>query len=225
MSRVLIIGDTHCPALDLRYVDFLLEIYDQWQCDKVIHIGDLVDNTALSFHLKKPQQKDPLAEYEKAMGQVEILTSAFPKVTMLLGNHDVLPYRWAAEVGIPEEMMRDFGSIFNLPKGWNVLPRYAQHVVDRVIYQHGDRGRGGRMSAMNNAKAEFRSVVQGHFHAQAGIEFYANLGTRIFGMQVGCGTDWKHASMEYGIKFSQKPILSCGVVLDGQTPIVEPMVL
>jgi hypothetical protein len=31
--------------------------------------------------------------------------------------------------------------------------------------------------------------------------------------------------MAYGIKYSSKPIYGCGVVLDGQTPIFEPMPL
>lgn len=222
MSRVLIIGDTHCPCMVDGYLDFLLETEAAWECDRVVHIGDLVDNCALSFHLKKPQQKDPIAEFEAAKVQIEALVEAFPHSDLLLGNHDVLPYRWAKEVGIPEEMMRDFASIFLLPSTWAVHPRYHQLEIDDVIYQHGDRGRN---SAILNAKAEFRSVVQGHHHSKAGIEFTANLRSRIFGMQVGCGADWRHAQQDYGIRYSAKPIIGCGIVLDGTTPIFEPMLL
>lgn len=225
MSRVLVIGDTHCPAMLEGYPDFLASIYESWDCDRVVHIGDLVDNCALSFHLKKPKQKDPVREYDEAMAQVASLVESFPDADLLLGNHDVLPYRWCQEVGIPDEMMRDFGSIFELPPGWNVHPRYHQLTIDGVIYQHGDRGKGGRLSAANNARAEFASVVQGHYHAQAGIEFVANLRSRVFGMQVGCGADWQHHQQDYGVKYSAKPIISCGVVIDGQTPIIEPMLL
>lgn len=223
--NVLIIGDTHCPCMLEEYPDFLLDCYKYWQCDKVVMIGDLVDNCALSFHLKKPQQKDPMREFEEAMAQVKEITKAFPKADMLLGNHDVLPYRWAKQVGVPDEMLRDFGAIFGLPKGWVVHPRYHQLVIDDVIYQHGDRGKGGRMAACNNAKAEFKSVVQGHHHCQGGTEFYACLNSRVFGLQVGCGTDWRHGQMEYGIRYSGKPVIGCGIVLDGITPIFEPMIL
>ena len=221
-KRVLVIGDTHCPAMVDGYVDFLRDVHKRWNCNKVVHIGDIVDNAALSFHLKKPQLKDPLQEYEKAMKQVKQLTKAFPSAELLIGNHDALPYRWCDEVGIPESMMRDFGAIFGLPKRWKVHQRFEQLVIDDVIYQHGDRGKN---SAILNAKAEFRSVVQGHHHSKAGVDFYCNLSTRIFGCQVGCGTDWKHAQMEYGKKYSQKPVVSCGVVLEGRTAIVEPMKL
>ena len=213
MSNVLIIGDTHMPCMIDGYIDFLKEQQDWWKCDRVVHCGDLVDNCALSFHLKKPQLKDPLREYDEALEQVEQLTTAFPKADLLLGNHDVLPYRWCDEVGIPEVMMRDFGSIFNLPKKWKVHPRYSQLVIQGVIYQHGDRGRS---SAILNAKDELCSVVQGHHHAKAGVDYHACEAGQIFGLQTGCGTDFKHAQQEYGQKYSKKPVLGCGVVIDGR---------
>jgi len=222
MSRVLIIGDTHAPCVIDGYVDFLLDCKRAWKCDQVVHIGDIVDLCALSYHLKLPSQKDPIREYQLAMEQVQQITKAFPKADLMLGNHDVLPYRWAKEVGIPQSMMKDFKSIFKLPKGWTVHDRYAQLRIDNVVYQHGDRGRA---SAILNARMEFASVVQGHFHSKAGVEFYANSTDRIFGMQVGCGMDWKHAQMEYAVKFTAKPIIGCGIVLDGTTPIFEPMLL
>lgn len=223
MSRVLVIGDTHAPCMIDGYVDFLKHCKRKWKCNRVVHIGDLVDNCALSFHLKRPSQKDPINEYYQAMEQVSEITKAFPNVDLMLGNHDVLPYRWAKEVGIPESMMLDFKSIFKLPKGWTVHERYAQLRIDDVIYQHGDRGRA---SAILNARMEFASVVQGHFHSKGGhIEFYANSTDRIFGFQCGVGMSWKHAQMEYAMKFSAKPIIGCGIVLDGTTPIFEPMLL
>lgn len=222
MSRVLIIGDTHCPTMRDDYVSFLEDTYAAWDCDKVVMIGDLVDNCALSFHLKKPSLKDPTREYDLAMEQVESITDTFPEADMMIGNHDALPYRWANEVGIPMEYLRDPKSLWNLPEDWTVHPRFSQLVIDDVIYQHGDRGRA---SAILNAKDEFKSVVQGHHHSRAGVEFFANRFTRVFGLQVGCGSDYKHAAMQYGIKYSSKPIYGCGVVLDGQTPIFEPMPL
>lgn len=221
-KNVLVIGDTHCPCLVDGYIDFLRDIYKRWNCNKVVHIGDLVDNAALSFHLKKPQHKNPLEEYNKAMTQVKELVKAFPRADLMIGNHDALPYRWCDEVGIPESMMRDFGSIFGLPKLWKVNSRYSQIMIDGVIYQHGDRGKS---SAILNAKAEFCSVVQGHHHSKSSVEFYCNMNSRIMGVQTGCGTDWKHAQMEYGKKFSQKPVVSAAVVLEGRTAVVEPMKL
>ena len=224
MSRVLVIGDTHCPTMRDDYVPFLLDCYEQWDCDRVVHIGDLVDNAALSYHLKAPNLKDPIAEYDKAYDQVQELYAAFPEVDWLIGNHDDLPLRWCKEVGIPREFMRDYADIWGV-ENWTVHKRYSKLEIDGVIYQHGDRGKGGRMAAMAQGKDEFKSVVQGHLHAQAGIEFYANDNFRIFGMQVGCGVDDTHAAMDYGRKYNARSIVGCGVVIDGVTPIFEPMQL
>ena len=222
MSRVLVIGDTHCPTMLPEYVDFLGETYDSWDCDRVVHIGDLVDNCALSFHTKKPHLKDPEAEYETAMEQVAQLTSLFPAADLMIGNHDALPWRLCDEVGIPYEMMRDPAQIWNLPDKWTVHDRFEQCIIDGVIYQHGDCGKS---SAKLNMLAEFCSVVQGHHHSKFFVEYGANRNSRTFGMQVGCGVDRKHAAMEYGKKFNTKPILGCGVVLDGTHAYNEPMIL
>ena len=68
MEATLVIGDTHCPAM-LRskrknYIDHLLMVYEKYDCSHVVHIGDLVDNHALSYHNPKaPRLKDPIKEY------------------------------------------------------------------------------------------------------------------------------------------------------------------
>jgi|SRR5210317_99573 hypothetical protein len=222
-NNVLVVGDYHAPANLKNYAKFCHDIYERWNCNRTVMIGDLVDNAALSFHLKDPTHKDPIAEYNKAMREVKKLVDLFPdKVDYLLGNHCVNPYRWCKEVGIPEEWMRSPKDIWNLPKTWKVWPRYHQLVIDNVIYQHGDRGRN---SAILNAKAEFKSCVQGHYHSKSGVEFYCNKEKRIFGCQVGCGIDYTNSQMNYSIPFTAKPVVSCAVVLEGRTAIVEPMIL
>ena len=42
MARVLVVGDTHCPVMMDGY-EFLSEMIDWWDCDRIVHIGDLVD--------------------------------------------------------------------------------------------------------------------------------------------------------------------------------------
>jgi len=217
MSNVLAIGDTHAPAMKKGYPQWCRDIYDAWDCDTVVMMGDLVDNCALSFHLKKPCLKDPNREWDRALEQIEEITTLFPEAHLLIGNHDALPYRLCDELGIPTDMMKSFGDMFELPDAWTVTERFGQVIIDDIIYQHGDRGRG---SARLNMQQEMKSVVQGHHHSKFSIEGAANQREYTYGMQVGCGVDWKHMSMEYGVKFNQKPILGCGVVIDGH-PYLE----
>ena len=224
MSNVLCIGDTHAPCMLEGYVDFLQDIYESWDCDRVVHIGDLVDWASISYHPKAPSLKNSEAEFEAAFNQVQELYAAFPEADWLIGNHDSLTERQATDLGLPLNVLKDYDQLWEVP-GWTVHPRYSDLVIDGVCYRHGDKGKGGAFPAFMNAKCEFQSVVQGHFHAAAGTMFGANMNRRFFGMQVGSGVDYRKAAMSYGVKYSQKPLLGCGVVLDGETPIFEPMLL
>lgn len=222
MARVLVIGDTHAPVMHKGYVPFLLEIADQWQIDTVIHIGDMVDWSSISYHPKAPSMKNSEAEYKKAYKQVQTIYEAFPEVTWLIGNHDALTERQIFDAGLPMEVLKDYKQLWNVDT-WDIKPRFHKHIIDGVIYQHGDAGKGGRFPALANAEAEFQSVVQGHAHSSAGVMYGANTNLRYFGMQVGCGVNYKDAAMAYGIKYNRKPILGCGIVLGGKTAVFEPM--
>ena len=220
----LIIGDTHAPAMLEEYPAFLKSVYDKYKCKQVVHIGDLVDNHCISYHEKAPETCSS-SEIDQAIEQIRLLTRIFPKVSLLMGNHDCLVQRQATTAGLPQRMLRDFKDLFDLPRGWQVLPRYHKLVCSGVVYMHGDQGKGGQFAALKNAQAEFCSVVQGHHHSQSGVWYHANENNIVFGMQVGCGIDRKHMQMEYGTKFSAKPVISCGVVIDSQTAFVERMPL
>ena len=49
-SRVLVIGDTHAPCVHKDYIQFLKKIEKKHQCNRVVHIGDIVDWNSISFH-------------------------------------------------------------------------------------------------------------------------------------------------------------------------------
>lgn len=221
MARVLIIGDVHAPCMHDGYIDFLQGIQDAWATDQTVMIGDLVDWSSISYHPKAPSLKNSEAEFEQAFEQVQNLRDAFPVADWMIGNHDSLTERQATDLGLPLQVLKDYNQLWELPQ-WTIHKRFADLIIDGTIYRHGDKGKGGAMPAFANAQAEFTSVVQGHFHAAAGVLFGANHAMRYFGMQVGCGTDYRKAAMQYGVKYSKKPILGCGVVVDG-TPVFEPM--
>jgi len=209
-----------------EYPDFLAQTYDQWQCDRVVHIGDLADFHAISFHQKQFGLESIEKELEDARAQVEQLTSLFPDVDYLTGNHTALPARQAAEVGLPPSLMLSLSAILDLPEGWAVHPRHYDLNIDGVLYRHGDKGRSNQINAaFLNAQNEFTSLVQGHFHAQAGAVYGANQRDRYFGLQVGCGTDPRSAYMAYSNVYSKRPLLGCGIVLDGEYAAFEPLLL
>jgi len=224
MARVLVIGDTHCPAMRNDYVDFLKDIHKAWACDRVVHIGDLVDWQAISYHEKSPSCSNAFLEFEQAMVQVQQLYKAFPKADWMIGNHDALSERQAVSAGLPPQVLRSYTDMWQVP-GWKAHARFSKFKLDGVIYSHGDAGKGGMMAALKQARDNFRSTVIGHFHAEAGVWFGANEEFRYFGMNAGTGVDSKNAAMNYGKKYPRKPVNGCGVVIDGTTAVFEPMKL
>jgi len=224
MSRVLIIGDTHCPAMHPKYVGFLKGVEKKYNCNRVVHIGDLVDWNAISYHEKDPEMPSAKEEYRRARLQVGRLYRAFPRVDYLMGNHSDLPARKAKTAGLIEDLMMPFKAVWGI-EGWNIHRRYADLIIDGVIYRHGDKGKAGaRLAAFRNADNMHRSVVQGHLHTQCGFEFGANDDRAFFGMQVGCGVLPNHPNMNYAKVYSNRPILACGVVINGE-PTIERMKL
>lgn len=215
MSTVLIIGDTHAPCMRKGYIGFMKRTADEWQPDRIVHIGDLTDQACYSYHEKDPRLKDPSKERRQALQQIRRLSEAFPEVELLMGNHDANIERQALSAGLDADVLKPFGQYWNLPDTWTVYPRYHDLYIDGVMYMHGDKFGGGIHAAGNNAKSQFCSVVQGHLHANLGVQYTANASSRIFGMCVGCGVDHRKLAMDYGKVYKRKPILGCGIVREG----------
>jgi len=209
------------------YVRFLQDTFDSWGVDRIVHIGDLVDWNSISYHEKHPSNSNASLEHKKALKQVQSLHKAFPSVDWLIGNHDALTYRQAKTAGIPDIVMKPYADQWEVD--WVVHDRKEQEEmrfrIDGVIYRHGDGGKGGRNAAIKNAQANCRSVVQGHHHSNAGVEYYANQEFRMFGLDVGCGIDMKLLPFEYARRFPRKPVLGCGIVVNGKSAYFEPWLL
>jgi len=223
MATVLVIGDTHCPGMRRGYVEFLKRVADRYGVNRVVHIGDLVDWASISFHEKSPGLHNALQEFENAKRQVAQLSRAFPKADWMIGNHDALTERQAVTVGLPPQLLRDYADVWELD--WKAHPRFTKCMIDGVVYSHGDSGKGGQHAAYAQAKDNFRSTVIGHYHSQAGVRWWANNEFRVFGMSVGCGIDIGRLQFEYGRRIVAKPILGCGVVINGQRAVFEPWLL
>jgi len=220
MSRVLIIPDLHIPAMHPRFIRFLKDVDRKHKCNRWVGIGDSVDWNAISFHEKDPSMPNASEEFKIAKKQMQKLYKAFPEVDYLIGNHSDLPQRKATMVGLPKEVIVPFKELWGVD-GWTIHERYSDIEIDGVIYRHGDKGKGGRMAALNNAKDEHKSLVQGHLHAQFGIEYASNHERLIWGMQCGCGVTPGHPSMKYSRIYSARPIMGCAVVING-VPTLEP---
>lgn len=219
MSSVLVIGDTHFPAVHPDYLDFVLDTKKKYKCTKIMHIGDVVDHHTISFHKKHPEHTGAMQEYEQAMKFIDTWKKLFPKMSVCIGNHDERVFRLAADAGIPPFYIKEYKKIYNTP-GWDWAKDFF---IDNVYYTHGT-GASSQYPAFNTAKARATSCVMGHHHSVAGINWLVGPTTRYFGMDVGSGVDRTHIAMQYGSTYIKKPVVSCGAVVDGH-PYLELMSL
>lgn len=215
-NNVLIIGDLHEPFCLKGYLEFCRMQQEMYNCGTVVFIGDVIDNHYSSYHETDPDGMSAVDELDRAINKIQNWYKVFPEAHVLIGNHDRIIARKAVTAGISSRWVRDYSEVLETP-GWKFVEELE---INDVTYIHGEGG-----TARTKMKKELQSIVQGHLHSQAYIEFIVGKKFKIFGMQVGCGIDRLSYAMAYG-KTGPKPVISCGVVLDrGTQPIIIPMEL
>lgn len=209
-KRVLCIGDAHEPVSHPHYRQFCADMYLKYKCDTVVFMGDIIDHQAISFHANNPNCPGAADEFELAKERLTKWYEEFPEAYVCIGNHDERVIRLAESVNIPSRYLRDHSEVWDTP-GWKWAYDF---IIDGVYYFHGT-GNSGKYPAANVMQKMLMPVVMGHNHARAGVYWKANPQQRIFGMDVGCGIDVKAYQFAYGKHIKERPILACGVVLNG----------
>ena len=218
IDNVLFIPDLHAPFIKDGFLEFCKEQQIKYNCGTIIFAGDIVDGHAWSYHEHDPDGLSVGDELDAAKKQLQPWYKAFPEAIVLMGNHDLLIQRKAKTVGLSKQFIKGFGEVLEAPKSWNFK---LEHVKDNVLYKHGSIG-----DAFKVAKSSRMSTCQGHFHSKTFVQWSVSEKDAIFGLQVGWGADRHQYAFDYGKSFTEKPILSCGIILDkGLTPIVKMMSL
>jgi len=208
-KNVLVIGDLHEPFCLDGYLEHCIETYNKYKCNEVVFIGDIIDNHASSYHETDPDGHSAGQELKMAIQRIKQWYSAFPKAIVIIGNHDRLIMRKAYSSGLSKLWIKDYAEVLGTP-GWNFTDSIE---IDNVLYIHGEGG-----TARARVRRDLQSVVQGHLHSQAYIDWCVGAKFKLFGMQVGCGVDHRSYAMAYG-KEGPKPAIACGVILQGEVPI------
>jgi len=209
-ENVLVIGDLHEPFCLDGYFEFCSDAYDKYNCNKVVFIGDIIDNHYSSFHESDPDGMAAGQELDFAVNRLKKWYERFPDAYVTIGNHDRIMMRKAMSSGLSRRWIRDYNQVLEVPN-WKFVDEIS---IADVTYVHGEGG-----TAKTRVKQDMESIVQGHLHTQAYIEWTVGPRHRCFGMQVGCGIDRHSYAMAYA-KSGKKPVIGCAVVLDnGKTPI------
>lgn len=212
-ENILLIGDLHAPANLPNYLDFCSDIYDKYNCDHIIFMGDLIDLHASSFHSTDPDGLNAGDELNAAINEIQKWSKVFPVADVVLGNHDLIVMRKAFKEGISKRWIRDFNEVLDVE--WNFQPSFE---YNNCLFRH-----GLGMKAAPKAGSEMMNVCQSHFHTESYVNYKVGRGKMVFGMQVPCGVDREHYAMIYAKEFPKQAI-GCGVLLEqGRLPLIEMM--
>ena len=212
-ERILVIGDLHEPFCLDGYLKHCKDIYAKHNCNKVVFIGDVIDNHYSSFHDPDPDGMGGGDELDLAIKKLSRWYKAFPDADVCIGNHDRIITRKAFASGVPKRWIKGMADVLETPN-WVYDTRF---VYDGVQYIHGESGR-----ATKKAKDDMMSTVQGHRHTEMFTEFIVGANYKVFGCAVGCGIDQSSYAMAYGKHF-KKCAIGVAVIFNGEYAINEPM--
>lgn len=218
---VLYITDMHLPFSKPEYLDWVKNVAIQFDVNTIVHGGDIVDNHALSFHDNEPDAMGAEDELEEALVMIKGWVELFPYVYYTIGNHDAIPQRKAAAMGLSTRYLRSFSQLLGLPDTWLIAD---SHIINGVKYEHGHRAKGGVHGAFNTAINNRMSTCTGHFHSNYGIKYQNNGGDTIFGLAGGCLVDNDRYAFRYGLGSANKPIVGVSVIYNSSFAVSIPYI-
>ena len=179
-------------------------------------MGDEIDAHALSKYPKDPDGMSAGKELKEAIGHLEAFYVAFPKVKVCESNHTIRGWKKGFEAGLPKAFLRTVETVLNAPDGWTWAGR---HVIDDVVYMHGDSGCSGFTAHINYMRKLKKSCVIGHIHSYAGVNYEGHL----FGMNAGCLIDVEAYCFKYAKGMPIPVSLGCGIIKGGKTAHFIPL--
>lgn len=215
-SCVLVIGDLHCPFQHIDALEFLKLVRDTYHTNLTISLGDEIDAHAFSRYMPDPDGMTPGKELSLAIEALRPFYREFPDMLVCESNHTVRPWKKAFDAGLPQAFLPTYSQLLDAPDGWRWAGR---HCIDGTLYIHGDNGRSGQYAHIHYVKQAKQSVVIGHIHGFAGVNYEAEH----FGMNAGCLIDEAAYCFKYAKNMLVKVNLGCGVVLEGKYALFIPM--
>lgn len=214
--RILVIGDTHIPAVRKGYLDFCKYLKRHFRCNLIVHIGDVVDEHAVSpTHPALPDAAGAREELQESRDIVRQWHAAFPRVKVCIGNHDDRPYRAATFMHICSDRMKRFNEVWGTTN-WEWAYDY---VVDGIYFTHRTNN-GGQTPAFNAMRERAMPVVLGHHHSCSGVKTLVNPERRLFGVDVGAGCDDRAIAFRYFRASQKRSVISAAVIIAGMPQVM-----
>ena len=218
-TNTLIITDTHFPFVHKNALRFVSDVYKEYGCTSVVHLGDLYDEYQFSRYAKDPDAFSALDEIRRASEMSKEWGSVFPKMVITKGNHCTLLEACLRRGGVPPSIMSTtLHEIFGMPKGWEWVPQYQ---IGDVLMIHG--AIAGEYAHVNMVKHNRCSTIIGHTHSTLAVQWMRGPVSLMFGANAGCLIDPEAYAFRYAKDLVRRPVLGCLVLIDNKIPVPIPM--
>jgi len=215
-ATVLAIPDMHHPFAHPDALAFLLEVRRVKHTNLTVCMGDEIDAASFSRYIPDPDGMSPGKELAAAIECLIPFYREFPDMLVCESNHTVRPWKKGFEAGLPAAFLPTYATILQSPDGWKWAGKWE---IDGVLYIHGDNGKSGQYAHVNYMKAAKQSVVIGHIHSYAGVNYEG----KHFGVNTGCLIDETAYCFKYAKNMLTKVNLGCAVIYEGKYAEFVPM--
>ena len=220
---IVVMPDLHAPYHHRHALAFMAAVKAKFKPDLVVNLGDEADKHAMSFHDSDPNLKSAGDELEATKPVIAELHKLFPRMLLCDSNHGSMHYRKAKAHGMPVQYLKSYREIL-LPginsKGWQWAENWRVRTpMGEVLFKHQASG-----AILIDASHNQCNLVVGHHHGKFTIEYGASSARLYWGAFFGCLIDKDSLAFAYGKHTMYKPILGCGVIING-IPTLIPMLL
>ena len=216
---IMLFGDTHFPYTEKGYLKFLVEVKNEFEPERIFHMGDLTDQYVFSSYAKIPEADSLSQELGAVRKMVKQLGSLFPDLTILSSNHDDRVYKRARLAGIPKELIYPYHKLIGADNfNWRWVHDYTLRLPNKqhLYLTHHRSG-----SAFTMCQKLGLNVAVGHMHTQAGCQYMQTPTGLRWGANVPCLIDDNHYAFGYNKMSIVRPILGCTMVINSH-PLFIP---
>ena len=189
-KTTLIFGDVHFPFENDNFFNYLKYMLKEFKPEVVLITGDLIDFNLINFHDKEMDIYNPYNEIEQIIEKTRELryileSNGVKEVYMVLGNHDMLPFRQFNRNLLPYQFMKPFDELFNI-KNWIISDRFFIKLnnLNGLMIHNISTNPINKMSRIGDF------LIQGHYHTNQRLQFIENIDNKMkFILEPGCNVD------------------------------------
>lgn len=219
-SKIYCLSDPHFPYHHKDTFAFHRAVKKKYRPDRIICLGDELDNHKGSFHEHDPDLPSWEDELANGIECIRELESIFPKMDVMESNHGSLWFRKAKAHGLPRRLLKSYEEVMGT-KNWTWhFDLTIKMSNGKLCYFHHSKS----ADILKASQSLGMCVVFGHHHNKFDIRYWGCSRGLYWGMQLSCMADKDSLAQSYGRNNLHRPIVGNGMIINGQ-PKLLPMVL